>query len=64
MTRYFEKIKSSSRLSESYAIEAASSKQVSGKIAVLMKAYEDLLKNYDCEKVKFTEKIEELSKYL
>lgn len=29
-----------------------------------MKAYEDLLKNYDSEKVKFTDKIEELSKYL
>jgi hypothetical protein len=29
-----------------------------------MKAYEDLLKNYDSEKHKFTDKIEELSKYL
>jgi hypothetical protein len=47
LTKYFERIKSSSRLSESYALDAANAKQVSGKIAVLMKAYEDLLKNYD-----------------
>jgi hypothetical protein len=46
LTKYFEKIKSSSRLSESYASDTANSKQISGKVTVLMNAYENLLKNY------------------